>query len=52
MTHEFWLSRAESEYPFATFGNDLDWIFRAHTERLTRDGRVDVIAFGFDEIHN
>ena len=47
--------RAKPEYPLASFGNDIDGdLFAPDAECLQRvfDGGVDVIAFGFDEIHN
>jgi hypothetical protein len=47
--------RPESEYSFAPLGKDFNRDFFApYAERFERifDGGVDVIAFGFDEIHN
>jgi hypothetical protein len=47
--------RAKPEYPLASVRNDFDGdLFAPDAERLQRvfDGGVDVIAFGFDEIHN
>jgi len=47
--------RAKSKNPFAPFRNDIDRnLFAPHTERFERvlNGGIDVIAFGFDEIHS